>query len=346
LLALAATAAVGAGGCELLESRSLVLFRLSGQPGTPAIARLTISAYNRTVEHPGPLPEAGAPPLLAGVYLERDAPETISVDVVAFDARPRALARKRGDVRLQKGDQTFVDLILDKTCADACTRGAVRCGTRAVETCADHDEDGCTEWGGAQPCERKCANGVCLACSDECAAGSTRCNGAATAETCADHDRNGCTEWGGARMCPYGCANNNCRACLDQCVSGSARCNGVNAETCADRDRDGCTEWGLARSCPNGCSNGACLGAVGDPCVTTANCAAGLSCTTGGGWCTRPCTRDIDCPGANYCLMNTAGGMNCFPRCATNADCTKYGPGVTCKSFRTVSGATQTLCSA
>ncbi len=49
-------------------------------------------------------------------------------------------------------------------CADECTDGEAECIDSAVRTCADHDEDGCTEWDTPMACgtNERCVEGSCL----------------------------------------------------------------------------------------------------------------------------------------------------------------------------------------
>lgn len=108
------------------------------------------------------------------------------------------------------------------SCALACqnecpTPDAHRCvpgATGQVETCAEHDGDGCIEWGGATTCGsgQVCADGACAAtCQDGCSSeGSTRCEQEGRA-TCGDYNSDGCLEWGTAIAC----------AASEECIDGA-----------------------------------------------------------------------------------------------------------------------------
>ena len=96
-----------------------------------------------------------------------------------------------------------------------------------------------------------------------------------------------------------------------------------------------------------------CARAVGDPCTSNAQCASG-SCT---GWCEAACSAaSPTCPASASSLFNAEGFPNwceatatkgdlCFPGCGSDADCTVYGTGLTCKSFTSVDGLVEKVCS-
>src|SRR5205085_327626 len=65
---------------------------------------------------------------------------------------------------------------------------------------------------------------------------------------------------------------------------------------------------------------------VGDPCMASPQCSAGLMCETT--TCTRSCNDSAQC-GAGVCL-NTSKGFRCVASCQDSTDCA--GTGLTCRS--------------
>ena len=81
-------------------------------------------------------------------------------------------------------------------CTDECTSGQKRCSGDNRQTCADHDADGCTEWGGDILCPNGCLSGeckpACKAAGAECSAGGECCSGnCAFVRTCVSYDLRG-----------------------------------------------------------------------------------------------------------------------------------------------------------
>jgi len=64
------------------------------------------------------------------------------------------------------------------TCSDDCADGApARCQGTNLETCADHDRDGCRQWGVDRVCPAMCTAGACVECSSNGDCGSRqRCS--------------------------------------------------------------------------------------------------------------------------------------------------------------------------
>jgi len=139
-------------------------------------------------------------------------------------------------------------------CQDACSLGQTSCGIGGVETCADHDQDGCLEWGGWSACgeEQTCQAGECvLDCSRQCTQGIQRCAPGSVEgiETCAEYDGDPCLEWGGLRPCgpdlicdpaqlrcvrpyppgPYGTSVGDVlrNLCLEECRCGGTEAKGL-----------------------------------------------------------------------------------------------------------------------
>jgi len=91
-------------------------------------------------------------------------------------------------------------------------------------------------------------------------------------------------------------------------------------------------------------------GEIGDPCSDDAGCAVGFC---NGVWCQTVCAslKDTSCGKdsvgeTNYCVGTSDAGYNCFPGCATSADCTRYSVtiGTTCEPIS--AGTSGLICSA
>lgn len=129
----------------------------------------------------------------------------------------------------------------------------------------------CAVWSPKPTCAAGdvCRNGACeAACSDDCAAGQSRCDGAA-GQVCANVDADPCLDWAPAVACVVGkaCApaSGTCASptCTDACVPGAARCTSAGVETCRPA-ASGCTAWSAPERCTPGleCENGRCSAAV------------------------------------------------------------------------------------
>jgi len=178
-------------------------------------------------------------------------------------------------------------------CMNECEApGARQCSGDAVQTCDDHDSDGCVEWGPPDPCgvHEICTQGSCHpSCTSECAmAGARRCSGNGF-QTCADFDEDGCLEWSTPETCGAGevCSGGHCAStCTNECsVVGAKRCEMDAVVTCADYDEDGCLEWG-----------------------TPVPCGEELVCVAGG-HCASACTNECTVVGATQC--NGGGVQTC-----------------------------------
>ena len=255
-------------------------------------------------------------------------------------------------------------------CSDECTvLGARQCGgSSAVETCGDHDQDGCLEWGDSQDCPagEVCSNGFCASdCSDECSViGATRCS-ANSVQSCGHANGDSCLEWGTPVPCDAGlsCSNGHCGlGCTDECtVKGATACDGAGYKTCDDANADGCLEWGTVVTCAAGqtCSSGKCsstctdectvvgskkcLGVAvqtcgnvdADPCLewgTAQPCGSGETCS--GGFCASGCTDECSVNGASAC--EGAGVKVCGD--ANQDGCLEWGTVVPCVGTQTCSG--------
>lgn len=258
------------------------------------------------------------------------------------------------------------------TCADECTVvGAKKCEGNSIVNCAEHDGDGCLEWGGAIPCGAQiCSGGFCQAtCSDECTQfGAKKCDGNGISE-CSDPDNDGCLSWGTPVGCPAGtiCSASSCtEQCKSECTSiGSKKCSQNAVVACGDYNGDGCLEWGSPLPCDQGlvCSNGFCAVDCTDECtvvnakkcdeaglvVSCGNfdadgclewgsptpCATPLVCANGS--CALTCTDGCPVENQKSCV---AGITTQFQVCADyNSDgCLEWGTAQSCGATLTCSG--------
>ena len=181
-------------------------------------------------------------------------------------------------------------------CAIDCTAECTVVGARqcapgdGTQSCADHDQDGCLDWGDVTPCpaDETCSNGTCAStCNDECSvAGARGCGGPASVKTCGDTNADGCLEWGTAVACNGDeiCSNGHCATnCSDECTTlGGFQCSGSEAtQECGDYNQDGCLEWGTPVACGvgSGCSGGRCATTCTDECTVLdrTQCAGGAA---------------------------------------------------------------------
>ena len=172
-------------------------------------------------------------------------------------------------------------------CSSTCVLGAKpKCSGNAIETCADHDNDGCLSYGAPQACGagEVCSEGACM--SPQC--DQTPCE--LKAKTCeGDQIRvcqeiAGCLVFGPAQDCAEGktCSNGACVAqagCEDECVAGEKLCSPSNGtRLCEDGDNDECVEFVDKDTCASGqeCRQGACVAAAS--CESTCAQAGKKSC--------------------------------------------------------------------
>lgn len=91
--------------------------------------------------------------------------------------------------------------------------------------------------------------------------------------------------------------------------------------------------------CSSQCGGSTLLG-IGEKCTANGQCESGMctgSSSSSPGWCSDTCYANTDCGinaygQLNYCLEAESGTDYCFPGCTTNADCSKYGAGITCQN--------------
>jgi hypothetical protein len=217
---------------------------------------------------------------------------------------------------------------LPRTCEDVCRDLDTRCTVEGqVETCADHDGDGCVEFGDPVDCPSgefcQARDGLCRAaeCFDECEQGTTSCEGELIS-TCV-RNAQGCLEYGPAKECAEGqtCQSGECvggAACTDECSSGQAVCTGDGQRReCGDFDDDTCLELGPAAACPGGqvCREGVCETAptCTDDCrMNEAVCVGNQisECVTGASGCLE-FTSPMACPGATESCTVENGSVAC-----------------------------------
>lgn len=213
-------------------------------------------------------------------------------------------------------------------CVDECDADGARCEEGGVVTCADHDGDGCLEWGARSDCPGGCVLGACQdMCRDECGeAGLRRCDGLGV-EVCEDHD--GCLQWSAPIACPGGttCSLGACAAdCSDECVLGVAACDAGGVVRCGEFDVDPCTDRGLPQACSPGesCSAGECQATCQDECTS-----AGARSCDGIGRAARECRQGDDdsclewvvvetCDAAEVC-SNGVCAATCQDECEAQA---------------------------
>ncbi|MBT9558309.1 MAG: right-handed parallel beta-helix repeat-containing protein [Myxococcales bacterium] len=256
-------------------------------------------------------------------------------------------------------------------CTDECAvQGERRCDGNSVETCRDHDSNGCLEWGGAQEClsGTVCQSGFCSVGCDgeaECTVKGARRCAEGGVETCADPEFDGCLGWTDAEACPNGqtCSNGSCgTSCSDECsVVGARKCNGTGGyATCGESDGNGCLDWNTTKTCAEGeiCSNGFCakecasecsvIGAArcsgdavetcgdvnGDGCLewgTALPCDTGLVCSNG--YCSVSCSDECSVSGARVC--DVGGVKECGD--ADDDGCLEWGTVVPCDASQSCS---------
>ncbi len=166
----------------------------------------------------------------------------------------------------------------DGACVVSCVaecdeREGIRCTDppyNGFESCADHDGDGCPEWGGRTPCAagQTCDLGVCTVdCSDDCAVADRECYDSGY-RSCGYHDADSCLDWSAVTDCQdWEICDKDTVTCVPNCsddcaANGDRRCaSSTTYETCGEWDTDPCRDWGILASCAGGevCVNGACV---------------------------------------------------------------------------------------
>lgn len=217
---------------------------------------------------------------------------------------------------------------IPRECEDVCVDLETRCTLGGqVETCADHDGDGCVEFGDPVDCDTgefcEPGSGLCRAsdCTDQCQQSETSCEGDLIA-TCIENAE-GCLDFGPAKECGEGqtCMNGDCIAstsCENECEGTATVCTvDGSVRTCGDFDDDSCRELGEPETCPAGqvCSEGTC---IEEPTCTDA-CVAGQSTCVGNqiAECVQAAsgclefTNPSDCPSAGESCTVDGGQAAC-----------------------------------
>lgn len=177
----------------------------------------------------------------------------------------------------------------DKDCNDKCDPPDTKCDSSGkVETCADHDSNGCFEFGAAIACAAGAIcdpdDGLCKPndCTDLCQENETTCE--EDLITTCGRSANGCLEFQPGKECP------DSKACLD------GACADAN---CTDECRIGegvCSPDGKHRVCENGPQN---CGVLAEP----TSCPANQECKNGACVPSRNC-QDICLAGEKVCIGN------------------------------------------
>lgn len=159
-----------------------------------------------------------------------------------------------------------------------------------------------------------------------------------------------CGTCGASKCCDSAAAcwgDTECHAlytCISACSDASCKddCGTDHARGLTKYNALGtCAETKCSTECASPSPAPAAKKGIGDRCTEGSECREG-SCSGTPGWCTTACTQNEDCSGypqlsneygkLNYCLETASGSRSCFPGCSTDADCTKYASGLTCKS--------------
>jgi uncharacterized membrane protein YgcG len=188
---------------------------------------------------------------------------------------------------------------------------------------ADPDGGVCGVQGGA--C---CANSVCqgtLVCSRNQCQVNTTTNDAGT--SCGAQGQACCA--GGFCLSPYTCASGTNTCTMAAPVDAGPTC-GAQGQTCCSGSF--CLYPFSCASASNTCVTAApidagtpdagAMRALGEPCTLSGDCASGLCQQLGfsGGYCTKNCGSQADCPGGSECSANPTGGAKvCLKDCSVPA---------------------------
>ena len=235
------------------------------------------------------------------------------------------------------------------TCHDECAEDSRQCAGDGYQVCADHNSDGCMDWGPITACQRgeTCSNGNCsVECTNECANGAKRCDGVGGYQQCGDFDADSCLEWGSTIACADGetCSNGVCGAtCQNECdTEDEHQCtvSGDGYQVCSvNNDTSTCFTWGPVISCDQGqaCQSGTCIepcncdffpgiceaSAPGSSQACSCDLDCGSACTADSHcdtWC--PAGSDPDCScGCDYNEYCEAAAQNSTDTCSCDPDC-------------------------
>ncbi len=157
----------------------------------------------------------------------------------------------------------------DKNCNDTCELPATKCDPSGkVETCADHDGNGCFEFGTPIACADGtiCDSGLCKPndCTDLCQENETTCE--EDLITTCGRSANGCLEFQPGKECPESqtCSNGACAdasTCEDECKIDENVCATDGKRRVCENGPDNCTILTEGVACPANevCKNGECV---------------------------------------------------------------------------------------
>lgn len=139
-------------------------------------------------------------------------------------------------------------------------------------------------------------------------------------DCCNYNDGNGwCVDFGNGGLCADSCTTDS--DCQDGCCTKTEQGNWVCSPTAF------------------------CARGIDVPCDNASECTSGVCTGNGPGWCTQQCTANDQCPDG-WCAENGSHVDICFPFCASNADCDKFGvPGLYCHTTTTIDGFVSSICS-
>ncbi|MHB8872653.1 MAG: hypothetical protein ACYC8T_03105 [Myxococcaceae bacterium] len=269
------------------------------------------------------------------------------------------------------GSCTGVSACNASNCPSGCCYGtgaSAQCLAGTSNTYCGNLGATCTTCGGGQTCQNKACSGTASCNSGNCPSGCCSAGGVCLAGT-ANSD---CGSFGLAcEVCNTGAG----QACVGQSCTGTTSCNATNcANGCCSSGI--CLQGNVNTNCGNYaaqcqiCNSSAgqsCIGqtctsataGVGDPCTNSSQCAGlgtGYTCKQAtnpggypysGGYCTRSCTVDTECPtGSSFCAgVNAMYGESdqfCWKSCPAGNECRTVG--YKCYGITSMSGADSKGC--
>lgn len=153
-----------------------------------------------------------------------------------------------------------------------------------------------------------------------------------------------------ALLLVLGCGGSTpCKTSTGYCESDSDCCSGLMCS--ADQMCLSISNRPNGQECDNDsqCASGYCPSqwctapaAIGSPCDSNSACETG-NCDYFGGWCTKDCTHDRDCPSGTFC---DDGLDTCTPKCTYSQFCQRFVNGGfhVCQSMTTIDDATVNGC--
>lgn len=188
-------------------------------------------------------------------------------------------------------------------------------------------------------CGGCCQNGKCIGSPDNARIATCGQNGV----ECANCGTRACTEFkcegsGAGGGTGGACGPNTCGGCCSGTTANSICIDPGTATNCGKAGAV-CKSCGAGQACVNGDCKAVDGGAgqVGTTCTVDAECTAlggGSSCKQktssqlndyAGGYCTKTCGSDLDCPGSSFCLGPQPGygekDSICWAGCTTSAEC-------------------------